>query len=127
MKVFVVEDSALVRERLVELIREVEGVEVVGEAGSFDAAVAGILATEPDVAILDIALSPGSGIEVLARVKERLPALKGIVLTNYDTPQHVRASAEAGAEYFLDKAVDFERIGEILEHMKGPSGASGAL
>jgi len=120
MKVFVVEDSAMVRERLIEMIREIEGVDVVGEAGSFDAAVSGILATRPDVAILDINLSPGNGIEVLVQVKRELPGLKGIMLTNYDTPQHVRASAEAGAAYFLDKSVDFERITEILEQMKGP-------
>lgn len=120
MKVFVVEDSAMVRERLIEMISEIDGVDVVGEAGSFEAAVSGILATEPDVAILDINLSPGNGIEVLAHVKRRLPDLKGIMLTNYDTPQHVRASAEAGAEYFLDKSVDFERISEILEQMRGP-------
>jgi DNA-binding NarL/FixJ family response regulator len=39
------------------------------------------------------------------------------MLTNYTSPQHLRASAEAGAEYFLDKSVDFERIAEILERM----------
>ncbi|MBI2296076.1 MAG: response regulator transcription factor [Betaproteobacteria bacterium] len=123
MKVFVVEDSAMVRERLVEMISEIEGVDVVGEAGTYDTAVTGILATRPDVAILDINLSPGNGIEVLAHVKRRLPDLRGIMLTNYDTPQHVKASADAGAEYFLDKSVDFERIPEILEQMKGPRSA----
>ena len=117
VKVFVVEDSALVRERLVEMIREIKGVDVVGEAGSYGAAVNGILSTQPDVAILDISLSDGNGIDVLAHVKPRLPGLRGIMLTNYDSPQHQRASADAGAEYFLDKSVDFERIPEILERM----------
>ena len=117
VKVFVVEDSALVRERLVEMIREVKGVDVVGEAASYGAAVRGILSTQPDVAILDISLADGNGIDVLAHVKPRLPGLKGIMLTNYDSPQHVKASADAGAEYFLDKSVDFERITEILEQM----------
>jgi DNA-binding NarL/FixJ family response regulator len=118
MKVFVVEDSAAVRERLVEMIREVEDVEVVGEADSYDAAVRGILDTRPDVAILDISLATGSGIEVLAQVRSALPGVRGIVLTNYVSPQHRRASAEAGAEYFLDKSVDFERIPEILRRMR---------
>jgi DNA-binding NarL/FixJ family response regulator len=44
------------------------------------------------------------------------------VLTNYSSPQHLRASADAGAEYFLDKSVDFERITEILEQMMGSQG-----
>jgi len=117
MKVFVVEDSAIVRERLLEMIREVDGVEIVGEADSYGTAVAGIMASQPDVAILDISLAEGSGIDVLAHVKARLPGLRGIMLTNYTSPQHLRASAEAGAEYFLDKSVDFERIAEILELM----------
>ena len=119
LKVFVVEDSALVRERLIEMIREVKGVDVVGEAGSYSTAVRGILSTQPDVAILDISLAEGNGIDVLAHVKPRLPALKGIMLTNYNSPQHLKASADAGAEYFLDKSVDFERITEILEQMTG--------
>ena len=125
MKVFIVEDSPAVLERLVELIGEVRDVEVVGEAGSYDAAVAGILAARPDVAVLDIKLSNdhGSGIDVLNRVRPELPGLKAIVLSNYATPQHLKASTEAGAEYFLDKSVDFERIAEILRQFNNESDA----
>jgi len=120
MKVFVVEDSAAVRERLIEMIREIEDVEVVGEADTYDTAVSGIRNTRPDVAVLDIKLADdgGSGIDVLSEVKKGLPAMKAIVLSNYATPQHMKASADAGAEYFLDKSADFERITEILEQMK---------
>ena len=125
MKVFVVEDSQAVRERLVEMIREIEDVNVVGEAATQDAAVSGILATRPDVAILDISLAEGNGIEVLARVKRQLPALRGIMLTNYATPQHAKASADAGAEYFLDKSSEFEKIVEILGRLaQGSSGTA---
>lgn len=125
MKVFVVEDSALVRERLLEMIREIEDVEVVGEADTYDAAVAGIMSTRPDVAVLDIKLADdgGSGIDVLAEVRKGLPAMRAIVLSNYATPQHMKASADAGAEYFLDKSAEFERITEILVQMKNESGA----
>ena len=120
MKVFVVEDSAAVRERLIEMIREIEDIEVVGEAATYDAAVDGIMSTQPDVAVLDIKLGDGggSGIDVLNQVRKGLPAMKAIVLSNYATPQHMKASADAGAEYFLDKSADFERITEILEQMK---------
>jgi len=120
MKVFVVEDSAAVRERLIEMIREIEDIEVVGEAATYDAAVDGIMSTRPDVAVLDIKLGDGggSGIDVLNQVRKGLPAMKAIVLSNYATPQHMKASADAGAEYFLDKSADFERITEILEQMK---------
>jgi DNA-binding NarL/FixJ family response regulator len=125
MKVYVVEDSAAVRERLLEMIREIADVEVVGEAGTYDAAVAGIMSTRPDVAVLDIKLADdgGSGIDVLAEVRKGLPAMRAIVLSNYATPQHMKASADAGAEYFLDKSAEFERITEILVQMKNESGA----
>ena len=125
MKVYVVEDSAAVRERLLEMIREIADVEVVGEAGTYDAAVAGIMSTRPDVAVLDIKLADdgGSGIDVLAEVRKGLPAMRAIVLSNYATPQHMKASADAGAEYFLDKFAEFERITEILVQMKNESGA----
>lgn len=128
MKVYVVEDSQAVRERLVEMIRDIKDVDVVGEAASEDAAVSGILATRPDVAILDISLGEGSGIEVLARVRQQLPALKGIMLTNYSSPQHAKASADAGAEYFLDKSSEFEKIVDILERLTqdGPGTATSA-
>ena len=121
MKIFVVEDSPAVLERLLELVRQVEGAEVVGDAPSFDKAVAGITRTCPDVAILDIKLADGngSGIDVLNRVRPALPAMKAIVMSNFATPQHMKASADAGAEYFLDKSAEFERITVILEEMMG--------
>lgn len=114
MNVFLVEDSPIVRERLVEMI-EAGGVHrVTGQADCYDLAVAGISATKPDVGIFDIKLARGNGIDTLAAVKRRLPGLVGIVMSNHATPQHKRASAEAGAAYFLDKSAEFERIPEIL-------------
>jgi DNA-binding NarL/FixJ family response regulator len=124
MKVFVVEDSAAVRERLIEMIRDIDDVEVVGEAAAYGPAIRGILRTCPDVAVLDIKLADneGGGIDVLNAVRKGLPALRAIVMSNYVTPQHEKASADAGAEYFLDKTSDFERIPEILERMRGAGG-----
>jgi DNA-binding NarL/FixJ family response regulator len=128
MKVFVVEDSAAVRERLVEMIREVKDIEVVGEAATYDTAVAGIIDTRPDVAVLDIKLAneTGSGIDALIEVRKTLPGIRAIVLSNYTTPQHLKASADAGAEYFLDKSIDFERVAEILQQMQIAGGERSA-
>jgi len=119
MNVFLVEDSPLVCQRLVEMIEADGAHRVVGQAANYDDAVGGIAATSPDVGIFDIKLARGSGIDALAEAKRRLPALVGIVMSNYATPQHVKASAEAGADFFLDKSSDFERITEILSSLAG--------
>lgn len=118
MKVFLVEDSAAIRERLVELIDGIDGNTVVGEADNYDDAVNGIAQTRPDVGIFDIKLARGNGIDALVEAKRHLPQLVGIVMSNYATPQHVKASTDAGAQYFLDKSADFERIPEILSSLQ---------
>ena len=117
MKVFVVEDSAAVCERLVELI-EANGMhQVVGQAATYREAVSGIAATQPDVGIFDIKLKCGSGIDALVEAKRHLPGLVGIVLSNYVTEQHRGASTDAGAAFFLDKSVEFEHIVDILQKL----------
>ena len=118
VKIFIVEDSPAICERLVEMVEGVDGNVVVGQADSYDSAVAGIAESHPDVAIFDIKLARGNGIEALATAKRAQPDLLGIVMSNFETPQHRRASAEAGAEYFLDKSVDFERIPAILRALE---------
>ena len=119
MNVFLVEDSPLVCQRLVEMIEADGAHRVVGQAANYDDAVGGITATSPDVGIFDIKLARGSGIDAMAEAKRRLPGLVGIVMSNYATPQHAKASAEAGADFFLDKSSDFERISEILSSLAG--------
>jgi len=125
IRVLIADDHGLMREGVKALLTATEDIDVVGEADTFATAVNGIMNTRPDVAVLDIKLADdgGSGIDVLNQVRKGLPEMKAIMLSNYVTPQHIKASADAGAEYFLDKSADFERITEILEQMK--SGTSG--
>ena len=114
MKVFLVEDSAAIRQRVVEMI-EADGVHsIVGEADNYVDAVSGIARVQPDVAIFDIKLASGNGIEALVEARRQQPGLRGIVMSNYVSAQHKKASAEAGAAYFLDKSSDFEQIPQIL-------------
>ena len=117
MRVFLVEDSAPVVERLIEIIEAHGDHAVVGQATTYDDAVQGIVATRPDVGIFDIKLERGTGIEALAEAKRLMPGLVGIVMSNYATPQHMKASTAAGAQYFLDKSAEFERIPGILSSL----------
>ena len=115
MKVFLVEDSIPIRQRLVEMIEADGAHTVVGDADNYADAVSGIASSHPDVAIFDIKLASGNGIQALAEARRRDPLLLGVVMSNYATPQHQQASAEAGAAYFLDKSSDFEQIPQILD------------
>ena len=121
MKVFLVEDSPVLCERLVELIEADGKHRVIGQADCYEEAVTGIVAALPDVGIFDIKLVRGSGIDALAEVKRRIPDLVGIVMSNHATPQHANASAEAGAAFFLDKSTEFEQITGILASIAAPS------
>jgi len=113
-KVFIVEDSAPIRERLAGLLNAIEGVSVVGEADSIQAAVQGILHTRPEAVLLDIRLIDGSGIDVLREVHPLAPEVTFVVLTNNATPQYRRICMKAGATHFLDKTTEFARVGQIV-------------
>ena len=117
-RVFLVEDSKIIRERLLQLLGALDGVEVVGDAETAVDAIAGIVAAAPDVVVLDIKLKSGSGIEVLKRIKQSLPSVTVIMLTNYATSEYRRTCLEAGAEYFLDKTNEFENLRGILHQLR---------
>ena len=117
-KVFIVEDSPPVRRCLVELVSELEGVSIVGEAESAEEAVAGIFRTLPHCVVLDFRLAGGTGVDVLRAVHPVLPDIGFIVLTNHPTAQYRRACIEAGASAFLDKSTELgtlkQRVAECM-------------
>ena len=121
MKVFVVEDSPIVRDRLVAMLWDIEEVEVVGEADNPDDALAEILRIHPDVVVLDIKLRGGSGVSVLYELKYHKPSIKTIMLTNYATPEFRQRCLSLGADYFFDKTCEFEKVKDVLQAL----GASG--
>jgi len=118
LKVFVADDSALVRERVAALISEIEGVEVVGQAGDAREALEGIQRLRPDAVILDIRMPGNNGIQVLEAIKRSTAAPVVIVLTAFPHPQYRKKCLEAGAEFFFDKATEFEQVAEVLKKMR---------
>ncbi|HEX6137305.1 MAG TPA: response regulator transcription factor [Casimicrobiaceae bacterium] len=108
--VFIVDDLPSMRERLRELVGDIEGVEVVGDAGTTDDAITGILRTRPDCVLLDYQLVGGTGVDVLQAVHPQSPGIAFIVLTNHATAQHRRACLTAGARFFFDKSTEFGSI-----------------
>jgi len=117
MKVFLVEDSVIVRERIKETIGEVGGV-VVGEAETEKDAINCIGVTRPDLVVIDLELAKGSGLGVLRRInqlKQFNPELKIVVLTNRERELYEKVCLAEGADYFLDKSRGYPLFVKLLE------------
>lgn len=114
MRVFIVDDSVPVRQRIAQLLDAIEGVAVVGEAETPAQAIEGIFNFHPDVVLLDIHLIAGSGLDVLQKVHPQSPGIVFVVLTNHPSPQYRKAYLDAGARYFLDKSTEIAEIAEII-------------
>jgi DNA-binding NarL/FixJ family response regulator len=115
LRVYLVEDSDVIREHLTHMIKSVPGLDVIGGADHAEAAIADIESLQPDAVIVDIQIVNGSGLDVLSQVRKRVPGLRSIVLTNFASSQHRKRAAEIGSDYFLDKSNEFKRITPILE------------
>jgi len=117
MKVFIVDDSILIRERLTGVIHELPFAEIVGNAGDMRQALEGIERLRPDVVLLDIRLPGGSGLDILQTIRTSYPEIKVVILTNYSFPQYRERAGELGADAFLEKALEFEKIMGVLEKL----------
>jgi DNA-binding NarL/FixJ family response regulator len=115
MKVLVVDDSALLRERLVSMISELPEIAKIGQAQSATQALNSVQKLNPDVVILDIRLSEGNGIEILQRIKKEKSAPLTIMFTNFPYPQYRKKCKDAGADFFFDKSTEFHKIPGVLE------------
>jgi DNA-binding NarL/FixJ family response regulator len=114
MQIFIVEDSPLVRARLVDILDAVPGAKVVGEATRADAAIRDILATRPDVVVLDLNLAEGSGFDVLRAVHHQAPEIDFYMLSNFAADPYRQLAERLGARDFFDKSKEFERVRDII-------------
>jgi DNA-binding NarL/FixJ family response regulator len=117
IRVFIADDSATVRERLISLLSDMPAVEVIGTASDAAEAIVAIQQLKPDVVILDIRMPAGSGIGVLRSLQQAQSKPKFIMLTNYPFLQYRKTCLEAGASYFFDKSSEFEKIPQALEQL----------
>lgn len=113
LKLFIVDDSKLIVDRLVNILSDVEGLKIVGHANSAALAKDYIRRSGPDLVILDIHLRDGNGIDLLREVKKTMPGTAVMMLTNYPEEDYRKKCFELGAEYFLDKSIEFEKVIQI--------------
>lgn len=117
MRVFIVDDSQVVLERLTDLLGEVQGIDIVGQAGNPNEAIRGIRKTRPDAVILDLQIPGGSGLDVLRDIRADHPNLFFLICTNYPYRQYRDECLSAGANYFLDKSTEFEKLPTIFRDL----------
>lgn len=110
IRVYLLDDHEVVRRGLRDLVEAAPDMEVVGESGSAREATRRIPALLPDVAVLDVRLPDGSGIEVCREVRSIDPRIRALVLTSYDDDQALVSSVLAGASGYLLKQLSGEGI-----------------
>lgn len=113
VKVFLADDSALIRTRVAAMLGA-PVMNIVGQAETPAACIAGILATQPDVVVLDVQLDGGQGLEVLRAVHPVAPRIAFIVFSNNSGPAYRKRYLEAGATRFLDKTAEFDQLPQAV-------------
>ena len=114
LKVYLVEDSPVLRERLEAMLATIAGARTVGYASGAEDAVRGIGEQRPDVVVLDLKLAQGSGFDVLRGLKGLSPPVDVYVLSNFATEPYRRIAAQLGARGFFDKSHEFNDLRQAL-------------
>lgn len=112
--VFIVEDVAVVRARLVEMIEAIPGACVVGEASSPAEAIEGIARTRPHCTVMDFHLRGGNGLTVLRDPRVKACGTAVLVITNDPNTACRQVCLAEGARWFLDKSTEFSKVREIV-------------
>jgi DNA-binding NarL/FixJ family response regulator len=105
IRIFLLDDHEVVRRGVRELLEVEDDFEIVGEAGTAAEALARIPATAPDVAIIDMRLPDGNGVEVCREVRSRDAKVQCVVLTSFDDDEALFDSIMAGAAGYLLKQI----------------------
>ncbi|TKK84033.1 response regulator transcription factor [Herbidospora galbida] len=122
IRVFLVDDHEVVRRGVAALLDSEDDIEVIGEAGTAESAIARIPALRPDVAVLDVRLPDGSGVEVCREVRNRVPGLACLMLTSYADDEALFQAVMAGAAgYVLKQIHGSDLVGAVRTVAAGQS------
>ena len=117
LTIVIVEDSALIRERVRELIGEFPKLLLAGEYDNAAAAITALRRQPADIVLLDIKLRGSAGRDVIRHVKGTQPNTIVIVFTNHSEDEYRDLFLRLGADYFFSKTHDTERLRETLEKL----------
>ena len=114
MRVLLADDHTLVRAGVRALLETIPGVEIVGEVGDGQQALALILETRPDVALIDVSMPGLNGLELAARVAREAPQTRVALLTMHGTPAHVAQALRAGVKGYVLKDAAADELPVLL-------------
>jgi DNA-binding NarL/FixJ family response regulator len=117
MKIVNADDSTQIRERIKNQIKCFDQVTIVGEADNGRTALKMVLEFSPDLVILDLHMPEMGGMEVLKKIKEANMKTKVCILTGYSYPQYRARCLTLGADFFLSKSDDFEKLNLVIANM----------
>lgn len=117
MRLIIVDDSQIIREKLRELLQDIDDLEIVAEAEDGIDALEKFQQHYPDIIILDLKIPKLDGIKVLQTIKTGDVPVVVIVLTNFGNKYFKDACINYGADYFLDKTIDFEEVYTICKNL----------
>ena len=118
LKVFIVEDSERISNWMRATLEELEGISVKEVGGNVEVVKEKIQKNKPDVVILDLRLSDGSGMEILKSIYTKKLDIKVIVFTNYPWQVFQKQCMNMGANYFFDKMQDSEKLTEAIQEIQ---------
>jgi DNA-binding NarL/FixJ family response regulator len=122
IRVFLLDDHEVVRRGLHDLLAAEPGIEVVGEAGTAAEARARVPAVRPDVAVLDVRLPDGSGVEVCRDIRSQNETIRCLMLTSYADDEALFDAIMAGASGYVLKAIrGTELLGAVRDVAAGRS------
>ncbi len=114
VRVLVIDDHEIVRRGVVDVVDADPQLTVVAEAGTVLDAIRRAAAVRPDVAIVDLKLPDGTGIDVVRALRKDHPEIRCVVLTSFDDDQAVEAALDAGASAFVLKSVRGTEIADVV-------------
>lgn len=117
LNILLVDDSELIISHLKRMLKNIDGINIVGAAYTLPLAQQMVKDNPIDVITLDIQLPDGNGIDFLKWVKFAYPKIKVIMLSNLADECHRAAAKTAGAEYFFDKSFEFEKVAPVLSEL----------
>ncbi|MFI7229466.1 response regulator [Nonomuraea angiospora] len=122
IRVFLVDDHEVVRRGVAALLESEDDIEVIGEAGTAESAIARITALKPEVAVLDVRLPDGSGVDVCREVRARVPGLACLMLTSFADDDALFDAVMAGAAgYVLKQIHGSDLVGAVRTVASGQS------